>query len=233
MHRPVLQPVFHRPGLRAHLADACVLLCLGFVVACSAIITREFMARSGGPTLVALTESDPGGGPIPAAPLSVVDPLVDAGAEAEVDAAVVDADGSQLLEDTSVRWFNGRAIRPAKVVWMTVTAYSPDERSCAGSADDITASLHHVETNAHRLVAADSRLLPLGSMVSIPGYDNGQVVPVLDRGGKIKGYRLDVLFPTHEQARKWGVKRLQVVVWEYADGLGNEDWRRIRDSRPR
>ncbi|MCE2652599.1 MAG: 3D domain-containing protein [bacterium] len=130
------------------------------------------------------------------------------------------------------RWFNGRPVRPVRTMTMVVTAYSPDERSCPGTADGITASLHHVQTNAHRMVAADTRILPLGSMISVPGYDASRIVPVLDRGGAIKGNRLDVLFPTHEQARAWGVRRLTVTVWDYADGGPRTNWRRIRDAKP-
>ena len=110
---------------------------------------------------------------------------------------------------------------------MTVTAYSPDPRSCGDSADGITATLHSVTTNAHRLVAADPTVLPYGSMLTVPGYGiikagdarEPAIVPVLDCGSKIKGQRLDVLFPTHEEAMKWGVQLLPVTVWEYADGL--------------
>ncbi len=116
------------------------------------------------------------------------------------------------------RYFDGRPIRPVKAMWMIVTAYSPDERSCGDSADGYTATNHSVWTNAMRLVAADTRLLPFGSMLTVPGYADGEVVPVLDRGGAIKGRRLDVLYPTHEIARKWGRQRLQVTVWEFADG---------------
>ncbi|MBL8746171.1 MAG: 3D domain-containing protein [Phycisphaerae bacterium] len=119
------------------------------------------------------------------------------------------------------RYFDGRPIRPVKTMWMTVTAYSPDERSCDQWADGYTATNHSVWTNAMRLVAADTNLLPFGSMVSVPGYAEGEVVPVLDRGGAIKGRRLDVLYPTHEVARKWGRQRLQVTVWEFADGKPN------------
>lgn len=118
-----------------------------------------------------------------------------------------------------VRYFNGRPIRPAKTMWMTVTGYSPDARSCAGTDDGYTATNHSVFTNAMQLVAADTRILPFGSLVSVPGYADGDVVPVLDRGGAIKGRKLDLLFPTHNIARKWGRQRIQVTVWEYADGL--------------
>lgn len=121
------------------------------------------------------------------------------------------------------RWFNGRLIRPVRTIRMVVTAYSPDARSCGGSADGYTATLHSVHTNAGKLVAADPRVLAYGSMLSIPGYDSARVVPVLDCGGAIKGNRLDVLFPTHEQARRWGVRRLNVTVWEYADGGPKRD----------
>ena len=116
-----------------------------------------------------------------------------------------------------VRYFNGRPARPVRTVWITVTAYSPDHRSCGEHADGITASNKSVWTNAMKLVAADTSILPMGTMLSIPGYDDGRIVPVLDRGGAIKGARLDVLFPSHDEALQWGVQRLPVTIWEYAD----------------
>ncbi len=140
---------------------------------------------------------------------------------------VPEPDYEGFVPDARVRWFNARPVRPARVVWMTVTAYSPDARSCGASADGITATLHSVTTNGHRLVASDPTVLPYGSMLSVPGYamteagaaKEPSIVPVLDCGSQIKGYRLDVLFPTHEQARKWGVQLLPITVWAYADGL--------------
>jgi 3D (Asp-Asp-Asp) domain-containing protein len=113
--------------------------------------------------------------------------------------------------------FNGRPLRKVKTLSMLVTAYSPDERSCGKSADGITASGYSVWTNGMKMVAADTRILPMGSLVSVPGYHEGKPVPVLDRGGKIKGHRLDLLYPTHEIARRWGAQRLTVTVWAYAD----------------
>ncbi len=126
--------------------------------------------------------------------------------------------GSTATYPVGTRWFNGRPIRAARTIWMTVTAYSPDHRSCGIFADGQTATLHSVWTNGMKLVAADTRVLPFGSMISVPGYASGDVVPVLDRGGKIRGHRLDLLFPTHAAALQWGVRKLPVVVYEYADG---------------
>lgn len=133
--------------------------------------------------------------------------------------------------DPTIRWFQGRPIRPARSVSMLVTAYSPDARSCGKYADGRTATMHHISTNAGHFVAADPTILPYGSMISVPGYDEGEVVPVLDCGGAIKGYRLDVLYPTHESALKWGSQRLNVVVWEFADGLGPSNPRQTRSGQ--
>lgn len=132
---------------------------------------------------------------------------------------VAEAKPSQKIYPAGTKFFDGRPVRAVKTIEMVVTAYSPDWRSCGDSADGITATLHHVSTNGTKLVAADPRLLPYGTMLTIPGYDAGKVVPVLDCGGAIKGNRLDVLFPTHEEARQWGVRKIKVTVWDYADGL--------------
>jgi 3D (Asp-Asp-Asp) domain-containing protein len=198
-------------------------LAVAIVVAYSAMAVKEMQAHS---QIAALARIDASEAFVPAdsagADLSSIsDPLVPRATTPAAPAA----------ETEEVRWFNGRLVHPARTVTMIVTAYSPDERSCGDSADGITASLHSVETNRGNLVAADPKVLPLGSMVSIPGYDHGRIVPVLDKGGKIKGNRLDILYATHEAAKKWGVKRVSVTVWEYADGKPAPDWRKIRDSK--
>lgn len=133
-----------------------------------------------------------------------------------------------FAHDENIRWFNGRPVRPAKTMRMRVTAYSPDWRSCGDSADGLTATLHSVDTNNSQLVAADPRVLPYGSMVTVPGYAQGSIVPVLDCGGAIKGSRLDLLYPTHAQARAWGTRWLTVTVWEYADGKPATNPRKAR-----
>jgi 3D (Asp-Asp-Asp) domain-containing protein len=119
--------------------------------------------------------------------------------------------------DSSIRWFDGKKIRPARTIYMTVTGYSPDERSCGKFADNKTATMYSVWTNGMNLVAADPKVLPYWSMVSIPGYANDDIVPVLDCGGAIKGNRIDLLYPTHELARVWGVRQMPVTVWEFVE----------------
>jgi 3D (Asp-Asp-Asp) domain-containing protein len=119
---------------------------------------------------------------------------------------------------SATRWFDSRPVVPLRTLTMQVTAYSPDERSCAPFADGVTASGYSVWTNGMAMVAADTSILPFGAMLTVPGYADDAVVPVLDRGAAITGMRLDVLFPTHEAARAWGVRDLEVTVWGYADG---------------
>ncbi len=111
--------------------------------------------------------------------------------------------------------YRGRALRVKTTRWMTVTAYCP-RACCCGKSDGITASGQHVSRHDMKLVAGPPGMR-FGTIVSVPGYHRQTPVPVLDRGGKIKGDRLDLLMPTHEQAKKWGVKRLRVTVWEYAE----------------
>jgi 3D (Asp-Asp-Asp) domain-containing protein len=115
------------------------------------------------------------------------------------------------------RTFAGRPIEPVDTIEMEVTAYSPDARSCGKWADGQTASGYSVWTNGGKLAAADTDLLPFGSIITVPGYHAGKPIPVLDRGGAIQGRRLDLLFPTHSRARQWGRQTITVTVWQYAD----------------
>lgn len=101
-----------------------------------------------------------------------------------------------------------------RVVWMEVTAYCPCSSCCGPNASGITASGKRVSHNGGRFVAADTRVLPMGTRLSIPGYHNGKVVPVLDRGGAIKGNKLDVYFPSHQTAKKWGRRLIPVTIHE-------------------
>lgn len=136
---------------------------------------------------------------------------------ADLGPALGDPQPTPVVNSASAPTFDGRPLRPVKTVRMLTTAYSPDARSCGIWADGITASGYSVWTNGMKLAAADTSLLPFGTIITVPGYNRGRPVPVLDRGGVIKGHRLDLLYPTHERALQWGAQRLDVTVWEYAD----------------
>ncbi|MFA5554598.1 MAG: 3D domain-containing protein [Phycisphaerae bacterium] len=95
-------------------------------------------------------------------------------------------------------------------VKMRVTAYCSCPKCCGSYSDGITASGHKIFEN-DRFVASD-RKYSFGTQMIIPGYNNSQTVEVLDRGGAIRGDRLDVYFDTHEQALQWGVRYLDVKI---------------------
>ena len=95
---------------------------------------------------------------------------------------------------------------------MEVTAYCACTRCCGPQAQGLTASGKRVSYNNGLFVAADTRLLPFGTRLQIPGYAESQPVEVIDRGGAIKGHRLDVYFHSHQEARKWGRRWIVVDV---------------------
>lgn len=98
-----------------------------------------------------------------------------------------------------------------KIINMKVTAYCPCKKCCGKYADGITASGYKIQSG-DKFLAADKRY-PFGTKMIVPGYADNKPVKVLDRGGAIKGNRLDVFFPTHQEALNWGVKNLPVKIF--------------------
>jgi len=91
-----------------------------------------------------------------------------------------------------------------------VTAYCPCEKCCGKFADGITASGHKIQPGDKFAAAGPD--IPFGTMLIIPGYNNNEPVPTLDRGGAIIGQRIDVFFDTHDEALEWGARYLPVQV---------------------
>ena len=85
-----------------------------------------------------------------------------------------------------------------------VTAYCACSK-CCGKQTGITAS--GTRATAGRTVAASSQF-SFGTKLLI----NGNVYTVEDRGGAIKGNKIDVYMDSHSQALQWGVKYLPVQV---------------------
>lgn len=87
-----------------------------------------------------------------------------------------------------------------------VTAYCPCMK-CCGKTNGITAS--GTKATAGRTIATDGKFA-FGTKLSI----NGTTYIVEDRGGAIKGNKIDLYFNTHAEALAWGVKYLPVEVVE-------------------
>lgn len=112
------------------------------------------------------------------------------------------APADDSIDDNNVKNF--------QTLQMRVSAYCPCEKCCGQFADGITANGHKIQPG-DTFVAADSRY-PFETELVIPGYNGSKPVKVLDRGGAIKGNKLDVFFYTHEQALQWGVQYLNVII---------------------
>jgi 3D (Asp-Asp-Asp) domain-containing protein len=97
-----------------------------------------------------------------------------------------------------------------QTVRMRVTAYCPCPKCCGEYSGGPTACGHKILLG-DTFVAADGKY-DFGTEMLIAGYNNGEPVKVLDRGGAIRGDRLDVFFGSHEEALKWGVKYIDVKV---------------------
>jgi 3D (Asp-Asp-Asp) domain-containing protein len=107
------------------------------------------------------------------------------------------------------------APKPTKrVIVMEITAYCPCRKCCGPDACGITASGKKISHNRGAFVAADTDVLPFHTRISIPGYRSGRFVPVIDRGGDIKGNRIDVFFPTHAEAQRFGRRIVPVTVYD-------------------
>lgn len=117
---------------------------------------------------------------------------------------------------------------PDRMVSMEVTAYSSDRQSTNWKRSwwrlgqpviasgprkgrpkkvGITASGTRARPGT---VAADTRLYPMGTVVYVPDYGWGRVE---DRGGAIKGQKLDLYFTTRRKALQWGRVHKTVQIW--------------------
>ena len=98
----------------------------------------------------------------------------------------------------------------------TATAYSLRGRTATGVAP------------AQGMIAADPRVLPLGSRVRIEaGSYSGEYV-VTDTGGGVKGHRIDIWTPTSRDAMRFGRRAVKLTVLE----LGGKR-RKSATTRPR
>ncbi|UQD50662.1 hypothetical protein C0971_00245 [Bacillus methanolicus] len=90
--------------------------------------------------------------------------------------------------------------------YVNSTAYTASCNGCSG----ITSSGINLRANPNvKVIAVDPRVIPLGTKVYVEGY--GYAVAA-DTGSAINGYKIDVFFPTNEQAYRWGNKMVKIKV---------------------
>jgi len=90
------------------------------------------------------------------------------------------------------------------------TAYCSCKRCCDKDPSDkwygITATGKKARWGT---VAVDKRVIKLGSTLRIKGFPN-TIFRAEDVGGAIKGKHIDVWFPSHREALKFGVRNINI-----------------------
>lgn len=100
----------------------------------------------------------------------------------------------------------GTASRYTKVMTMVATAYCSCNKCnypYGGQPSYIGLPL------GQGIVAVDPNVIPLGTRLYVEGY--GEAIAA-DTGGAIKGNRIDLCFPNHQSALKFGIQNIKVYV---------------------
>ncbi|MFD6438276.1 ubiquitin-like domain-containing protein [Peribacillus sp. NPDC060186] len=93
-----------------------------------------------------------------------------------------------------------------KEIYVSSTAYTASCKGCSG----VTSTGVDLKSNPDaKIIAVDPSVIPMGSKVYVEGY--GYAVAA-DKGGAIKGNRIDVFFSSKNDAYRWGVKKVKVRV---------------------
>jgi len=93
-----------------------------------------------------------------------------------------------------------------KEIYVSSTAYTANCNGCSG----YTATGMNLRANPNaKVIAVDPRVIPLGTKVYVEGY--GYAIAA-DTGSAIKGFKIDVFFPSKSDAFRWGSKRVKIKI---------------------
>ena len=87
-----------------------------------------------------------------------------------------------------------------------VTGYCICPLCCGPNANGLTASGTKARPGT---MSADPSVFPFGTQLNVPGYGDGVVE---DTGSRVKGYHIDVWFPSHAAAKAWGTREMYVEL---------------------
>lgn len=116
-----------------------------------------------------------------------------------------------LIDSSSVEGNN--------TITMVATYYTAQCTGCTGrTASGYKLAEGQTTVDGYRIVAADTNILPLHSKIKITNPDGSSYKAiVMDRGGAIKGNKLDVLTTTKNEAYRNGKHDVKVEVLSYGD----------------
>lgn len=93
-----------------------------------------------------------------------------------------------------------------KEIYVSATAYTASCQGCSG----VTSTGVDLKSNPNaKIIAVDPSVIPMGSQVYVEGYGYATAA---DKGGAIKGNKIDVFFSSKNDAYRWGVKKVKIRV---------------------
>jgi 3D (Asp-Asp-Asp) domain-containing protein len=96
--------------------------------------------------------------------------------------------------------------RRALTVWATAYCIDGTTKSGAQTRDGV--------------IAADPKLLPLGSLVRIHGLGQRRTYTVLDTGPAVKGREIDIFMSDCRKAKRFGRRQVRLEILRSGDGGG-------------
>lgn len=109
-------------------------------------------------------------------------------------------------------------------VYCKITAYSSDAVSINNPVwleDGLTASGLLAKRGR---VAADWDYFPPGTRIYVPGY--GEAI-VADKGSDVQGNHIDLYMNSYDEAKRWGVRNVEVYVIEMGKRFTKNEIRRM------
>lgn len=146
--------------------------------------------------------------------------------------AMTSANGEAANQNVSLEDEIGLSQYPTKQV--VATGYTAGVESTGKHPGNpsygITYSGVKVKRDLYSTVAADLDVFPLGTILFIPEYGFGVVA---DKGGAIKGNRLDLYYETVKDVyTDWGKRQVEVYVIKMGDGkLTEEQLNRLNEDK--
>ena len=108
--------------------------------------------------------------------------------------------GESVMRATFV--YNGKIYTGRREVFKS-TAYT-------SAPDEGGPTAYNGERLREGHIAADLRVLPLGTKVYIPKLN--KIYTVVDTGSAIKGNKIDIWMKTKQQMKQWGIQDIEIII---------------------
>lgn len=111
-----------------------------------------------------------------------------------------------------------RPPQPPPVAAGTPAAQAPGEHFNA-TAYSVSGETAAGTQTRRGVVAADPKVLPLGSTIQVEGAgEHSGTYTVEDTGAAVRGHKIDIYVPDRKKAKHFGRKKVEVKVLERGDG---------------